>query len=161
VKRIGELLSAFFDEGTLEKAQGYNSLFSSWKDIAGENIAAHSRIVELEKSVLRIEADHPGWIQILQTRQKSLLDGVRRKFPSLGITGISFRLNRNPVAPEETEQNRERDIRPETEDVEMATESAPENLQELYARISEEGMRESLKRIGKKAKRRSNYGQGS
>jgi predicted nucleic acid-binding Zn ribbon protein len=154
VKKIGELLSAFFDENTLEKAQKYNNLFSSWKEVAGENIAAHSRIVEIEKSVLRIEADHPGWIQILQTRQKSLLERVRRKFPALGITGISFKLYRNPVAPEETDRREERGIRPEAEDIKTTFEAASENLQELYAKISNNEMRESLKQIGKKAKRR-------
>jgi predicted nucleic acid-binding Zn ribbon protein len=154
VKRIGELLSAFFDESTLEKAQKYNNLFSSWKEIAGENIAAHSRIVELEKSVLRIEADHPGWIQILQIRQKNILGRVRRKFPALGITGISFGLNRNSATSEETDQNGEQNIRSEVEKMETVTKFTPENIQELYARISNEGMRESLKRIGKKAKKK-------
>jgi hypothetical protein len=159
VKRIGELLSSFFEENVMEKAQGYNSLFSSWKEIAGENIAAHSRIVELEKSVLRIEADHPGWIQILQTRQKNLLDRVRRKFPTLSITGISFRLNKNPAAPEEMDWNGGRGIQPEEEDIKMAPDPALENFQDIYAMISDEGMRESLKQIEKKTRGGGNNGQ--
>jgi hypothetical protein len=152
MKKIGELLTAFFSEDTLKMAQGYSDLFSSWRDIAGENIAAHSRITELEKTVLRIEADHPGWIQILQTRQKVLLNRVRRKFPALNITGISFRLSRNPAAPAQEDRSGERDARPETEGVvETAPESAAEDmqdLQDLYAKISDGELRESLKRIG-------------
>jgi hypothetical protein len=97
MKKAGDLLSAFFDEATLQKARGYGSLFSSWASIAGENLAAHSRIVELERSVLLIEADHPGWIQILQTKQKNLLHAVRRRFPQIAVTAISFRLSRNPL----------------------------------------------------------------
>jgi hypothetical protein len=141
VKKIGELLSAFFDEDTIKKARGYNDLFSSWRDIAGENLAAHSRIVELEKSVLRIEADHPGWIQILQIRQKGLLNRVCRKFPTLNITGISFKLSRNPALPAQP------NVRVETENAENAPGIAPESLQELYAKISDDELRESLKRI--------------
>jgi hypothetical protein len=97
MKKAGDLLSTFFDEATLKKAQGFGSLFSSWASIAGENLAAHSRIVELEHSVLLVEADHPGWIQILQTKQKALLHGVRRRFPQITVTAISFRLSRNPA----------------------------------------------------------------
>jgi hypothetical protein len=100
MKRIGELLAGFFDEETLKKAEGYNGLFSSWRDIAGESVASHSRIVELDRSVLLVEADHPGWIQILQTRQKSLLFAVRRRFPKLTVTAIAFRLSRNGGVPE-------------------------------------------------------------
>jgi hypothetical protein len=47
-----------------------------------------------------VEADHPGWIQILQTRQKDLLDTLRRRFPDQHITGISFRLSREPPPPD-------------------------------------------------------------
>jgi hypothetical protein len=150
VKKIGELLSAFFDEDTIKKARGYNDLFSSWRDIAGENIAAHSRIVELEKTVLRIEADHPGWIQILQIRQKGLLNRVCRKFPSLKITGISFRLSRDPAEPVQPEQAVEPSVLTETEGAETVPETPAENLQELYARIKDDELRESLKRIGGK-----------
>jgi hypothetical protein len=150
VKKIGELLSAFFDEGTMEKARGYNDLFSSWRDIAGEGVAAHSRIVELEKSVLRIEADHPGWIQILQIRQKGLLNRVCRKFPTLKITGISFRLSRNPGAPVQPDQGAEPDALTETESTEALPEITTENLQELYAKIKDNELRESLKRIEEK-----------
>ncbi|MDR2517644.1 MAG: DUF721 domain-containing protein, partial [Spirochaetaceae bacterium] len=95
MKSIGELLSGYFSEETLKKAGEHHKLFSSWRAVAGEHIASHSRIVELERAVLFVEADHPGWIQILQTRQNELLNAVRRHFPDLGINAIAFRLSRN------------------------------------------------------------------
>lgn len=94
MKKAGDLLSAFFDRQMLRTAQGYSELFSSWQSIAGEKLACHSWIRELDRSVLLIEADHPGWIQILQSKQVELLDRVRSNFPELTITGISFRLGR-------------------------------------------------------------------
>jgi hypothetical protein len=99
MKRAGELLASFFDQQTFGAAQDYSALFSSWRSIAGDALAAHSRIRELEHSVLLVEADHPGWIQILQTREKDLLDTLRRRFPDRHITGISFRLSREPPPP--------------------------------------------------------------
>jgi len=94
MKKAGDLLSAFFDRQMLQTAQGYSELFSSWQSIAGEKVACHSWIRELDRTILLIEADHPGWIQILQSKQAELLDRVRSRFPDLTITGISFRLGK-------------------------------------------------------------------
>jgi hypothetical protein len=99
MKRAGELLASIFDQQTLGAAREYSALFSSWKSIAGDALAAHSRIRELEHSVILVEADHPGWIQMLQIKEKDLLDKLRRRFPNQHIAGISFRLSREPLLP--------------------------------------------------------------
>jgi predicted nucleic acid-binding Zn ribbon protein len=103
MKKAGDVLSALFDENTLNKAKNYGELFSPtlWAGLLESSGLAqgtsHSRIVELEKTVLLIEADHPGWIQLFQTKQKALLEAVQRRFPELSLTGISFRLSRSPA----------------------------------------------------------------
>jgi hypothetical protein len=101
VKKAGDLLSGFFDERTMNAAGQFSQFFSSWDAVTWEqrifSAAGHSQIVELERNVILIEADHPGWIQILQTKQEGLLAGFQRRFPSLAITGISFRLSRFPI----------------------------------------------------------------
>ncbi len=104
MKKAGELLSSFLDNRVLDGARTYSDLFSTWESIAGENLAAHSRIVELDRGVVQVEADHPGWIQILQTRQSDLLERVRRRFPQLNIAGISFRLMRDRRDPPDGDQ---------------------------------------------------------
>jgi hypothetical protein len=97
-QRIGDLLGAFFDEKTLQKAGSYSKLFSSWTELTkncGLAAAAdHSRIADLERGIVLVEADHPGWIQLLQTQERGLLNGVRSLFKELEIRGISFRLMR-------------------------------------------------------------------
>jgi hypothetical protein len=102
MKKAGDLLSVFFDEGVMKKAQGFSSLFSSWTAIVTENniptAAAQSRIKELEGSLLLVEADHPGWIQILQSKQRGILNAVRRRFPDLTIAGVSLFLSREPAS---------------------------------------------------------------
>ena len=105
VQKAGDLLSSLlsetFDPQTLENAQITAGLYSAWAMIVKEaRIPAasdHCRIRDLEHGVLVIEADHPGWVQILQTKQKHLLVLVQQKFPELKIQGISFRLSRELI----------------------------------------------------------------
>jgi hypothetical protein len=58
----------------------------------GELLHSHSRVVDLKRGILLIEADHPGWIQLLQLHQKYILTGLRRKAPELEIRVLSYRL---------------------------------------------------------------------
>jgi hypothetical protein len=153
MKKAGELLAAFFDQQTIGAAQGYSDLFLSWESIAGEKLAAHSKIKELEHSVLLVEADHPGWIQILQTREKDLLDALRRRFPDQHITGISFRLSRDPPLS----NNSLRTAQDETAGG-SAQEPAPADsgfaTAGLYEKIADEHFRETLKRLEESIKRK-------
>jgi hypothetical protein len=98
MKRAGEVLSTIFDERLMKKAQGYSRLFDFWAEAARQNgIAAaadHSRIRELDRGILLVEADHPGWIQILQTKERQILAAFHRAFPDQDIFGISLMLSR-------------------------------------------------------------------
>jgi hypothetical protein len=159
MKKAGDLLSAIFDEKLLKKARGYSDLFSSWEEITKKQgipaASAHSRVVELERFVILVEADHPGWIQLLQTKQRELLTAVQRRFPELTITGISFRLSRAPLnhVPQQEEETAgpvkdkaapppERDPEPEV------SEPVPEEeLADLYKRIDDDDFKLTLKRL--------------
>jgi hypothetical protein len=164
MKKAGDLLSAIFDEKLIQKARDYSDLFSSWADITGKQgiaaAAAHSRVVELERFVLLVEADHPGWIQLLQTKQRELLTAVQRRFPELTITGISFRLSRMPLGEEKPAEIAKEETALPPKHVPQEEISEPfENLADLYARIDDEDFKLTLKRleqgIRKKDKRSS------
>ena len=96
MKTAGDILSALFDEGFVKKAQGYSKFFDSWTDITAKNgiaaAAGHSRIKDLDRGIVLVEMDHPGWKQIIQTKQSKLLNDFRRRFPELDISGISLML---------------------------------------------------------------------
>jgi hypothetical protein len=99
VKRIGDVLSTMFDENFVKKAEGYSAFFSCWKDLTEKNgIAAaadHTWIKSLERGLVWIEVDHPGWKQILQTKESKLLSDFRYRFPEMDISGISIMLCRD------------------------------------------------------------------
>lgn len=92
IKDIGTLLSAFFDEAKLRRGGRYAQFFESWRAVVGDRLASHSRVVDLDKGILIVEAEHPGWIQMLQLRQTKTLDELSARFPDLGLRGIAFRL---------------------------------------------------------------------
>jgi predicted nucleic acid-binding Zn ribbon protein len=98
MKKIGDILSAFFDEKILEKAKGYNKLFSlsSWETLTGKcglpAAVSHARIASIERNIVLVEADHPGWIQLLQTKQSELLNEMQELLPEMDSRGISFML---------------------------------------------------------------------
>ena len=87
------------DKKTLEQS---GKLIDTWKRVVskvrssrrdyGEQLCAHTNPVQFEKGVLLAEADHPGWIQILQLYSKFILTGLQRAAPELGITTLSFKL---------------------------------------------------------------------
>jgi hypothetical protein len=111
VKRAGDVLSALFDEGFLEKAKSYSAFFSCWKDLMEKNgipaAADHSRVKTIERGIVWVEVDHPGWKQVLQTKESKLLSDYRYRFPDMGITGLSISLCKPGAlgAPYEAEGN--------------------------------------------------------
>ncbi len=155
MKKAGDLLQNFLDENIMKKAKEYSGLFSSWKAIAGDQCAAHSRISDLKGTVLIVEADHPGWIQILQTRQANLLKSIQRKYSDLTITGISFRLTKEP------DQSEDEIVQKSKEEAETVFLVEEEYSQEqvktvnLYDNIHDEDFKESLKRLEESIKTKS------
>jgi hypothetical protein len=152
MKRAGEVLAALFDEETLKNVRNYSALFSSWAAITEEAeipaAAAHSRVVDLKRCVLLVETDHPGWIQLLRTKQRQLLDALRRRFSDLTIRGISFRLSRDPQAlsPGLPGKDREQDRRREKPGPEAEADSCGGSAG-VYEKITDEGFKETLKRL--------------
>ncbi len=92
---IGSILSSFFEEKLSAKAGKVNEFFKSWRSIAGERLASHSRVAEVENGIVIVEADHPSWIQLLQMRQEEMLAAIERGWPELSVRGIAFRLRRD------------------------------------------------------------------
>jgi hypothetical protein len=163
MKRAGELLSVFFDEKLLKKAKNYSNLFSSWTRItekAGIAAAAgYSRLKEFERGVILIEADHPGWVQILRNKEQGLLRNARRFFPELDIRGISFMLSRNfPVPGTDTKPDDSAGtVEPASSGWEKTAFEVPESTPKAstYERIKDQQFKDALKRLEQSVKKRN------
>jgi hypothetical protein len=157
MKTAGEILSTLFDEQFMKKAQGYSKLFDSWVDITAKNgiasAADHSRIRELDRGILLVETDHPGWKQILQTKQSKLLNDFRRRFPDMDISAISLMLSRDLSRSEpETDEKTKTEIveEPPMPDTAETTEqpAIEEPSASGYDAIRDRAFREKLIKLG-------------
>ena len=160
MRKAGDIISEIFRDrfgpGFLETARQGSGLFSSWSQIVTEAwprsedvpaVAAHSKIREFERGLLIVEADHPGWIQILQTKQAALLSAAQRKYPELDIRSIAFRLSRGPLAPSPalTAEAPEKKEDPEKNEVPEKNEGcARPRDEEFYAALK--GLEKSMKK---------------
>jgi hypothetical protein len=144
----------------MEQAKTYSAFFSSWKDLTEKNgIPAafdHSWIKNLERGLVWIEVDHPGWKQIIQTKESKLLYDFQYRFPEMDISGISIVLCRPGSRPEYT---------PEKPVEESATASAVSEPSQVfspaasdtaaveahtgYEAIKDEPLKEALMRLEK------------
>jgi len=155
MKTAGDILSALFDERFMKKAQGYSKLFDSWTDITAKNgiasAADHSRIKELDRGILLVETDHPGWKQIIQTKQTKLLNDFRYRFPEMDISGISIMLGL-PGQTQEKQDNpqTEEKAEPEIEEKPPIPEQVAPRAAQGYDAIKDEAFREKLIKLGQR-----------
>ena len=90
MKKAGDILGDYMRDLHLNMENGYSSVFKGWSKIAGEDMVSHSSVKDLTNGILLIEADHPGWIQLLQMRKKKILKNIRIFYPELDVIGIRF-----------------------------------------------------------------------
>lgn len=98
IKSVSELLSSFFDRDLVKKGECYAGLDRSWKSIAGARLGEHSKPTDIRHNILIVEAEHQGWMQLLQLQQDRMLGDIQRRFPDLEIRGIAWRLASEPVS---------------------------------------------------------------
>lgn len=94
MKRVGDLLRQLLEQRGWASGDPYTPLFAGWHAVAGEALAAHSRLAEVEDGVLVVEVDHPGWLQMLAMQKQSILEAARRAAPKARITGLRGRICR-------------------------------------------------------------------
>ncbi|HOZ71663.1 MAG TPA: DciA family protein [Spirochaetales bacterium] len=147
VRKASDLLGALLSPEAAAKADTWSKFFSFWNRAAGENLAAHSRPVDLRNGIVFVEATHPGWIQLLQMRQTQILATIRRSFPDLEVSGIAFRLAKDPSLPGTAKMARPPEpIGAEGQRIDAVPEAASEtpSVSETIGKVEDESFRSIL-----------------
>ena len=92
MKRAGDLIGKLFQGIDSQEMALYGKLFTSWGEVVGTDIAAHSRILELSRGVLYLGVDHPGWMQMISMQKRSILTSLQSRYPSLEIRDLRLLL---------------------------------------------------------------------
>ena len=92
MKKIGDILREYMRERGWLEGNPYEPLFKEWGKIAGEGIASHARLVDIQNGILLVEVDHPGWLQMVQLRSTALLAAARAAVPLVVVEGLRVRL---------------------------------------------------------------------
>ena len=90
MKKARDILGDYMRNFHSNIEAGYSSVYKSWNKIAGEDMVSHSSVKDITNGILLVEADHPGWIQLLQMRKKKILKNIRTFYPELDVIGIRF-----------------------------------------------------------------------
>mgnify|MGYP006284196855 FL=1 len=91
-RHVADVLNRFMSQFTIEGAEDHIGFYSSWQEIAGINLSAHSRPVDIRNGSIVVELDHPGWMQRLQMETGRIVREVNRRFPQLGIRNMYLRV---------------------------------------------------------------------
>ena len=106
IMNINELIHKTFSSISVGEAKKAMDIFAAWENVLskiratnheanpneGQNLIDHTRIVDLKNGVLLVEADHPGWITLLQMHKKFILKGMEMEIPGADISTLAFRL---------------------------------------------------------------------
>jgi hypothetical protein len=102
VKKAGELLERLLGKQAAGEARSYHSFFSRWDELVGPELSGHSQPRDIEKGVLIVQTDHPGWLQMFQMSKERILRKIRKEYPELDIKNLRIILG-NPVERESGE----------------------------------------------------------
>jgi hypothetical protein len=159
-RKASEIIGAILSPEVAAKAGSWSRFFGSWERAAGERLSAHSRPVDVRNGIVIVEADHPGWVQLLQLEQKRILDAIKRSFPELGITGIAFKTAKDRsvyLSPDRTSGTAGSGTEDaHEEDEEKLEDTGKRTVKETIDAVEDQGFREILaslaKAIGRKEK---------
>ncbi len=92
IRKASDLLASILPAESMDKTNMWSEFFRSWKFIAGERFCVHAKPVDVRNGIVIVEADHPGWIQLMQFEQNRMLKKFQNNFPELALRGIAFKV---------------------------------------------------------------------
>lgn len=135
--RVGDLLAAAVP-GLRERMVEW-AVRGDWADIAGTEVARHSRPVALRQGVLHVTVDNSPWLCELTLRTDDLLGRVRSRCGD-AVASLRFSLGeRLPAPPAVTRQRAPRPVALSAED--------GRSVDAITASVSDPALAASLRRL--------------
>jgi len=88
---VSRILAGVLRECGLDDRMQERAALLRWRDVVGDEIAAHSRAVDLQDGVLVLEADHGAWRQELTLLMPRIMEKFNAMFGAGTVTDIQWR----------------------------------------------------------------------
>ena len=79
--RIGDVLPAVLKSVGLDKKLKERELLSLWPSVVGEEIAARTEAIKIERGVLYVRVTHAAWLQELTFMESEIYKELRAAAP--------------------------------------------------------------------------------
>ena len=139
-KPIRSILEATLKGLEIDVPLKTHSIWSAWKEIAGESVALQTQPRSIRNRILFIDVSHPTWIQQLQFLKPVLLEKVNGFLGESHIQDIRFKLGKIPLPLPSPSKG------PDWKD-EKLDEVTLSRIEGLLQKIWDEETRESLRNI--------------
>ena len=151
MEKAGALLHALFERLSIQDERGFVRFFSSWRKIAGNDLADHSKLVDVRHNAAVVVVDHPGWMQLLRMQQERILKFIQQEFPDLDIHTMHIHLidERVGEAPK-TELVSETSVQSHAEPAtDTHTLTPPDNPDQAIQQVQDDDLKRRLEALKK------------
>lgn len=87
---MGDLLPSILNRLGLEQRFKEQKVLTLWPSIVGDELAARTRAIRVDRGVLHVQVDHGAWMQELHFMEKELLRKLRAHAPGVKLKKIQF-----------------------------------------------------------------------
>lgn len=88
--RVGDILPAVLKSIGLDQKLKEREILACWPEVVGEEIAARTQAVKVDKGVLFVHVDHGAWMQELHFMERQIIERLKEKKPDVTIRKIRF-----------------------------------------------------------------------
>ncbi len=90
---VGQAVKSALRDLGMERVIQRHAIWSSWEEIVGREVAAHTRPDFFSGPCLFIKVDHSGWMHQLHFLTDQILSNLNRKLGSQAVSELRFRLS--------------------------------------------------------------------
>ena len=90
ISRVGDILPAVLKSIGLDQKFKEREILSIWPTVVGDEIAAQTHALKIERGVLYVQVENPVWRQELHFMEKEIYRKLREKVPEIKFHKIRF-----------------------------------------------------------------------
>ena len=90
MKKIGEVIDAFYKSHDLFKKEKKISLFQVWGDVVGDHIAQKTKKIIIKNNILIVSVSHPIIKNELTYSKAKIMKEIKSKYKEISFTDLKI-----------------------------------------------------------------------